>query len=50
MKADKKTYIAPELVVHGSVETITQQGGPAFRVDVPFGTPLGPNGITDITS
>jgi hypothetical protein len=50
MNSNKKAYAAPELVVHGSVETITQQGGPAVRTDVPNGTQVGPNGINDITS
>ncbi|BAZ11065.1 hypothetical protein NIES4071_28900 [Calothrix sp. NIES-4071] len=50
MNTSKKAYTAPSLTVHGSVGTITQQGGPPIRVDVPFGTPLGDNGITDVTS
>jgi len=42
MKQDKKTYEAPELVAHGTVEELTLQGGGNF-VDVPIGTPIGPN-------
>jgi hypothetical protein len=49
MNTNKKAYFAPELVVHGSVETITQQGGPPKFTDVPFGTPPTP-GLNDITS
>jgi len=43
----KKTYVAPELIVHGDVERITQQGG-ISSTDVPLGTPTNPPG--DITS
>lgn len=50
MNTNKKAYAAPELTVHGSVETITQAGGRPQRVDVPNGTIPGPNGIIDITS
>ncbi len=50
MNSNKKAYFAPELVVHGSVETITQSGGPSQRTDVPNGTVPGANGINDITS
>ncbi|MBF2017500.1 MAG: hypothetical protein IGS23_20285 [Rivularia sp. T60_A2020_040] len=40
MNAQKKAYAAPSLIVHGTVVTITQQGGPPVRVDVPQGTPI----------
>lgn len=49
MNTNKKAYVAPELVVHGSVGTITQQGGPPERTDVPLGTVPG-NSLNDITS
>jgi hypothetical protein len=49
MNSNKKAYVTPELVVHGSVETITQQGGPPRVTDVPFGTPA-TNGPNDVLS
>lgn len=51
MNAQKKAYAAPSLLVHGTVVTITQQGGPAVRTDVPEGTVItGSTTINDITS
>lgn len=50
MNAQKKAYAAPSLVVHGTVVTITQQGGPPLRTDVPQGTPPINGDINTITS
>jgi hypothetical protein len=36
----KKTYSQPKLTVHGTVESITQQGGSVVPRDLPTG-PLG---------
>jgi hypothetical protein len=47
--SSNRPYVKPELTVHGNVETITQQGG-ASSIDVPFGTPVGPDGITSVAS
>jgi hypothetical protein len=35
--SSKKAYFAPELTVHGNVETITEKGG-GSKTDVPQGT------------
>ncbi|NJO61382.1 MAG: lasso peptide [Richelia sp. RM2_1_2] len=49
MTFQKKNYAQPQLVVHGNVETITQQGG-GNSTDVPIGTPVTPTTtIADIT-
>jgi hypothetical protein len=43
MEHDKKTYVAPELIAHGDVESLTKQGGGGIA-DAPIGigTPIGP--------
>jgi hypothetical protein len=38
----KKSYIAPQLTVHGNVEKLTEQNGSRFN-DTPFGSPSSPN-------
>jgi hypothetical protein len=49
MTFQKKNYTQPQLVVHGNVETITQQGG-GNKIDLPFGTVVSPNAtIGDVT-
>ena len=40
MQHDKKSYDAPELVAHGTVESLTLTGGTSFE-DSPIGTPIG---------
>jgi hypothetical protein len=47
MKHDKKTYEAPKLEAHGTVEDLTQQGG-GNLVDVPQGTVV-TGGINSVT-
>ncbi len=43
---EKKIYTTPELIVHGDVENLTQQGG-SEATDVPQGTPnAGPGTVT----
>ena len=39
----KKSYVKPQLLVHGDVETITKGGtdGGALDADFPVGTPKG---------
>jgi hypothetical protein len=38
----KKSYVAPELTVHGNVEQLTQQNGKTFN-DTPLGSPATDN-------
>jgi hypothetical protein len=45
----KKSYTAPSLTVHGTVDEITKQGG-FTQTDVPQGTPIGPDGISSVAS
>lgn len=47
----KKEYKAPQLVIHGDIEKITQRGPMIHHTDVPFGEETG-QGVTlnDITS
>ena len=47
MNRDKKTYDAPKLETHGTVEDLTQQGGGSF-IDVPQGTVV-TGGINSVT-
>lgn len=50
MTFQKKNYTQPQLVVHGNVETITQQGG-GNNIDLPQGTPVSPDAtIASVTS
>lgn len=47
--SNKQSYVQPELIVYGNVETLTQKGGGA-STDVPEGTVVGPNAtIGDVT-
>jgi len=45
----KKHYITPKLIVHGDVESITQQGG-YTATDVPFGTPVVNGNVASVAS
>jgi hypothetical protein len=38
----KKSYVAPQLTIHGNVEKLTQQNGKTFN-DTPLGTPATDN-------
>ena len=49
MSSTKKHYSTPQLIVHGDVKRITQQGGYS-STDVPWGTPVGPGGITSVAT
>lgn len=48
MGGEKKPYTTPQLIVHGRVEELTQQGG-ASSVDMPIGTPVNGN-ISNVAS
>lgn len=37
--SQKKTFVEPELFVHGQIEEITEQNNAVFATDVPQGTP-----------
>lgn len=50
MSTNKKAYIAPKFVIHGSIGSMTQQSGGTRIIDVPMGTPVGLNGLIDIAS
>ncbi len=43
----KKAYSRPELIVHGDVEKLTQQGG-GNVTDVPQGTPITNNDVNTV--
>ena len=45
----KKRYTTPKLIVHGDVESITQQGGHS-ATDVPFGTPVVNGNVASVAS
>ena len=50
MDRNKKTYRAPELVVHGDLRKITKRGG-GDRIDLPEGTVVAPDAtISSVTS
>ena len=39
----KKTFVEPELFVHGQIEEITEQNNKINSLDLPQGTPVNPN-------
>ena len=44
----KQPYTTPKLAKNGTLADLTQQGG-GSAVDVPIGTPIGPDGISSVT-
>ena len=46
---EKNTYTTPELIVHGDVEIITQQGG-SSATDVPIGTAVVGGAVSSVAS
>jgi hypothetical protein len=50
MGNEKKPYTTPQLIIHGKIEEITQQGG-GNRIDLPMGTAISPDStISSVTS
>jgi len=39
MKTIKKSYVTPQLIMHGTVADLTLHGGPPDVYDTPIGTP-----------
>ena len=45
----KKTFVEPELFVHGQIEEITEQNSNINNIDLPQGTPINvTNGLNGI--